>query len=940
MLDRSSWHGEQGSLASQHILGHRQGTYPGPQAAYPGPQAEQESRASQPSRPWSHAGRLPLDPADLATHVLWTLEGRADILQAIPQLIVNVEKGGVEGSRLGVVDPSGDRDLRDLAVRSIFALTSLAYNERLRDRICDTPGFLLLIVQRAMSTEEPSLAGAYMSLLYRLTFRLSERSDAQLRPPHRYQLLDFLASRVSSAASSGTPAGTAPELTSCLGVMANVMRGCLATQSHVKAQPGAPELFRALAQLLVGPGTLCIVFALQALASLVLHEPLGATLFAEENLRRIFEIVFTLVKEADQSEQAHLALRVASDLLNNLFLSPRVLELVGRAYGIATVELVGVLETIATLRHSLDPALPLLELVCAMLRPPCLRSELLRACRSERAVRARVLGALLSLAACNHVDVASAASEVLTALCHEGSEDFGRALDTHDRCQAINSLAGLAGISTHLTENSISEIQDTGNGLRLRRGAACRVLRELSQTAAFRDDVHARLHPPSMVRVAKAALHEQDGSLVLMILLLGFECWGAVLEAERRELLLLARSQTFVDMWAEIMASSKDPRALQECLLAASRLLSISMSQDLHTTTGTVTTVLPAWIEAQTLVTSLAANHSSREHALANFKLQLGRLESENMREREQTASAATARQIERQKEAETFEGDRRQHIQELETANSQIAELRRRGDEAVSLAARDAKALVQMRSTIEAADRRLEDAEITHADLLQRALKAENLCRQLTANFQEKEVQLQQANEDRAGLLGEVERRQLAERKLSEATEGRRQLEAEVARFAQEKLSLQHESASLANVRDQLEAELRKASHDTEDRNVEMQRRTALQDTRAEDLGRRLASSSAAVRAAETARDDALRESSWLRCELANFQRLDNNDRKISNSGTRDTELDASLGRPPMSTVEQLLRERTARSHSDALEFASRGCSLPSGATTYNPLD
>ena len=40
-------------------------------------------------------------------------------------------------------------------------------------RICDSPGFLSLVVQRATSTDEPTLATAYMGLLYRLTFRMS-----------------------------------------------------------------------------------------------------------------------------------------------------------------------------------------------------------------------------------------------------------------------------------------------------------------------------------------------------------------------------------------------------------------------------------------------------------------------------------------------------------------------------------------------------------------------------------------------------------------------------------------------------------------------------------------------------------------------------------------------------------------------------------------------
>jgi len=559
------------------------------------------------------------------------------------------------------------------------------------------------------------------------------------------------------------------------------------------------------------------------------------------------------------------------------------------------------------------------------LRPPSLRAELLKAARSERAERARVLGALLSLASCPHVDVALAASELVTALCHEGSAEFGRTLDTHDRCQAISALAGLVGLSTHREDNSMLEMHDNGKGLKLRRYAACRMLRELVQTNAFRKEVRARVQSASMIREAKAAVHEQDGRLVMMILLLGFECWECLPMADRRELLLLARSQTVVDLWAEIMASSKDSQSLYECLSTACNLLSISKTQDAclaGSTLGQVTTALPAWIEVQTLVETLAANHRSREHELESFQLQFGEVEAERTREKLQAAQERIDYEAERQQEADEHLAERRRLLQELQDSAFQLAEARRRGDELGSAVARDSATLAQMRGKCEAAERHLEDAEITHADLLQRSLKAENLCRQLTARLEEKDAQLLRANEDREGLLGEVQRRQRAEYGLAEMTETVRRMEAEIAELGQEKLGLQRESAGLVEARERLQGELRMARADSEESRVEGQRRAALLDARAEDLGRRLASSTAATQAAEMARDDTLREASWLRCEVATFQRFER-DRENNRSSPG---LEPDAWRQSATSVEQRLRDRAEQAHSNALEVKSRG--------------
>merc|ERR1711865_400447 len=97
-------------------------------------------------------------------------------------------------------------------------------------------------------------------------------------------------------------------------------------------------------------------------------------------------------------------------------------------------------------------------------------------------------------------------------------------------------------------------------------------------------------------------------------------------------------------------------------------------------------------------------------------------------------------------------------------------------------------------------------------------------------------------------------------------------------------------------------------------------------------DLGRRLASSSATIRAAETARDDALREASWLRCELSTFQRLEQ-DRKSSSTRGGYPESDSAPGRQPWSTVAENSSLHDRSEHdlpSDALEFTSRGRLFP----------
>jgi hypothetical protein len=447
-------------------------------------------------------------------------------------------------------------------------------------------------------------------------------------------------------------------------------------------------------------------------------------------------------------------------------------------------------------------------------------------------------------------------------------------------------------------------------------------LRELSQTVIFRKDVLAGLHLPSLVKEAKSALHNEDGSFVLMLLLLGFECVEGALAADFQELLLLVRSQTVVDMWAEVMGSSKNVRALYECLFVACKLLPRSVAGDASSTSQSQTTKpLPSWIEVQMLVDALAAHHHVREREMENLQLKLRQVEGERDREQNQARQAKADYEAELRQEAEMRESERRRQSQEAQTSFTQLAEARRRGDEALNAVSQESAALAQMRARFEAAERRLEDAEITHADLLQRALKAENMCRQLSAKVEEQDVDLQRAHEDREGLLGEVERRQRAEYGLAEITQTAKKKEIEFTGLEQQKLALQRENTMLADANSRLQEELQNARSVVEDEINEAQRRVLLLDTRAEDLGHRLASASAAARSAEMARDDALREASWLRCELATFQRLEHDRESRRNGRSIDTDTSRQHLQEHLATVEQRLRERAKQAHSDALE-------------------
>jgi hypothetical protein len=852
--------------------------------------------------------KFPVNTADLATHVLWQHEDRADISDAIPQLVANIEQACAQPYSISRIS-SGDRDLE---VRSIFALSSIAHNARLRDKINARPGFLSLVADHAVDANEPSLAGAYMGLLYRLTFRLA---GFMLIPSSNLErLLDWLVAYATSAAATAEPpnvqsaGGGLTTASMCLGVLANLSRSCLPARAYVKSQQTAPELYKALTQLLASPGHYIIIFfALQALANLVLHDSIGAVLFGRDNLRLIFEIVFSLLREADQSEHVLHALRAASDLLSDLFVSPRVLELMGNSFFDAIGDLEDLLAAIAILRHSPDPALPLLELACALTRAPSLRRKLLSALHSPKAERVGVLTALLGFAACAHIDVAVASTSLLGTLCREGLDAFGKGLDSSARAHAITELAEVVGIRGA----SLSDRTP-----KTRRRAVCRVLHELSQSTSFSEDIRAQVREAHMVREARAALHEQDGTLVLLLLLLAFQCWESVSLAERRELLLFARSQPVVDTWSDIMASSSDSAALHECILAACHLFAVSRVEDKTHTPGNVSSSkLPVWIELQMLVEALAAANGGRDNELDNMRLKIGRLDGELVREKDKCAKAEGASATQMRQDAEALEDERRRHAQELRAYVAELEGARKRCDEAVGSAARDSRSLAQACSKLEAAERRIEDAEITHADLLQRALKAENLCRQLGGKLQEKDTELRRINQDREDLLHEVERRQRFESELAAAKDIQVRLETEITEISQKRAALQRENQVLVDTRERLETELQHARTDIKEHAIEAQRRASLLDARAEDLNRRLSSSDAALRAAENERDKALREASWLRCELAALQRHEQDREK------RHLHSDP-FGRQALTDVEQRLRERAKQAHSDAMEF------------------
>jgi len=842
----------------------------------------------------------PLQASDLATHVLWKLECRSDISHAIRQYVSNVERGD---HSLGVVAAD-----QDVAVRSLLALTSLAYNVRLRDQISSCPGFLKLVVQRAISVEEPALSSAYLGLLCRLTFRTC--GDGGLAMQESTGLLDWLVCHICNSADPSALAGARADPTLWVCALANVTRASSAARAYVKARPSARELYKTLAQLLAGPGVLGIVLALQSLANLVLHDELGTTLFGEDNVRRVFDLVFSLVKDSDRDDQSHHALLAAADLISDLCSSPHVLVLVERGGGASEEELSQLLEVIATMRHSLDSVLPLLELVCALLRPPTLRASLWRAVHNARAERNGILGALMSLAACPHPDVASAAAMLVSTLCRSSRSretnghhsTFAHTMANGERLRSLDALVETVklGVLTNKAQPPTS-LLDTDAALptRLRCRAACQVLCELAHMPTFSDTVHRRLHVVPFAQVARCAAQSGDGALLLALLLLAFRCWEGVSLGVRRELLLFARSSAVMDIWTQMMTSSTDPQLLHECLLLACHLVTMAVDPSADASGG-----LSAWVELQGLEQALAARHSTRAREVDDVFLKMQRLQAGRSEEQEEARcrSAALEAELSDLKQAQALE--RRQQAHQLSLLSIEVEHERHRAEQAADAAAREAGSLMKAYGRQEATERKLQEAELTHADILQRAARAEGLCRQLGAKMHEQDEQLRRVLEDREGLLGEVERRQQAERSLLDAREAEEQLKAENTQLHSE---LRRERAALIEVQENFEGQLRQAKAETEDLDVEAQRKAALQDEHAEDLGRQLASAATALQSVESERDDALREASWLRCELAALQRLEQD--REHRSRILDAEMDST--HQALSAAEHRLRER-----------------------------
>jgi len=887
---------------------------------------------------------LPLDAADLATHVLWKLERRPDVLRAIPELVGHVERCGcVEHLSRGV----DDKDIRDVAVRSIFALTSLCYNQRLRDRVLACPGFLVLVSERALASEEPSMAVAYLGLLYRLTFR--HEVDG-LRAPETERLLEGLVDRVCAAGAGASTRGVATvaavvDPAPSLGVLANVTRGSLAARAYLKAQTTVTELYKVLARLLVGPGVLCIMYALQSLANLVLHEALGATLFGEDNVRRIFDLVFSLVKEGDQSDQAHQAMRAASDLLKDLFLSAPVLQLVERLGGAPPTLLEWLLGAIATRQHSYDLALPLLEIASSLLRPPVLRAQLQAAIHSERAVHASVLGAILALAACPHTDAACAAAGLLAPLVRD-NEAFGHTLGAMERSRAIESLVEAADLTGGPSPGFWPVLPESGGGKDdsflsgRRRQAACVLLRELAQTKTFGDDLAGRFHLVPLVSAARVASQSGDGGLMLAVLLLALACGQhGMSAAEQRELLLFARSPAVVDVWAKMLTDSTNAQALQECILVAYHVLAAGEAADGGASPATggisatsvkdTSTLVPSAMGALAatstpvvplpqplssgplpvprcrgrlalgaLTETLAQIHHARLREVESLRSRL-RLLEEKRKADEDAAERRDTEQRRVNEEQLDQEGARgRQYRQELHALTAGLQEERHRAELATAAKAHEAESLARAQNQLEFVKRQVQEGEIKHADLLQRAARAEGLCRQLGGKAQDKDDQLQRALADRDHLQGEAQQLQHAERALVEVRDAERAAQ----------IHCQQQYSTLAEVRECLENELYRSKRDADDRVCEAQRKAALLEGRADDLDRRLAGASVALRSVEVERDDALREVSWLRCELAAQQRW-GSDRGQRLAGRLDAELDTTHGE--LGAAERRLWER-----------------------------
>lgn len=847
-----------------------------------------------PSAPGNEAslealGSLPLNAAELATHVLWKLEGRADVLAAIPKLVANVEQ---DEEPLSGLQPAADRHA--LALRSALALTNIAYNSRLRDHIRACQGFLLVVATRARTTREPALASVYLGLLHRLTTR-SGASD--LPQPDTELIVGWI---VEGLCAAELRPDSEVDPTPLLGVLANVARESLNLCAYVKVRPDAPALYGAVTRLLAGPGPLCIMLALQSLAVLALDEPVGVALFGAENVRQALELMFSLVREADRSDEAHHALHAASDLLRDLFSSAAVLEAIEHFGGVPESEITDLLDAIATCQHSYDTVLPLLEFAGALLRPQATRLQLYAALHSQRAARMSVLMGIIALAACPHVDVACAAAVFLSELCRD-AEDFGHTLPLIERGRALDLLAEAAGIPND-DGSSINPAQP--RSLHVSRVSSCRLLCELAHTATFGDAARSRLGVAPIVRAARHAATEGDGSFFSALLLLALQCGGAVSSKDRESLLALTRSPAAARSWAWTLTNSSDTQALRLCMSASHRLLALSRNASgtgaaVDAFSGRSTLDIDAvgtdsyssaWrgrLEILSLAEALASLNSRRGQEMEELRQRLGRLE-DLLEEAKARRSAAEnnlqhmSAEWRAEEEATKHQNDRglRAISEELTEERRQKAALSEAREAQVLSISESVDALTHARRRITELERAASQAELNRADLLQRAQQAEANCRLLTSEVQKRDDRVRLVTDDREALMQEITRRERTEQDLLRSKQSNNEAFEEACQSLDRRhAELQEEHEALHESSRLFQEDAHRFQLVAEGRDSQARHKIASLEAQAEELAQRAEDAESVaqevVMAAMAERDAALREASWLHCEVSAERRF-----------------------------------------------------------------
>lgn len=827
---------------------------------------------------------LPLNAAELATHVIWKLEGRPDVLAAIPKLVATVERDGEPSSSPG---PTADRQA--LAVRSALALTNIAYNSRLRDRIRGCRGFLLVVARRAQSAQEPGLASVYLNLLYRLTTRSGAsdllQADAEL-------IVGWL---IEGLCAAEPRFNSEVETTPLLGVLANVTRESLNLCAYVKVRPDAPALYGAVTRLLAGPGPLCIMLALQSLAVLALDEPVGVALFDAENVRQALELMFSLVREADRSDEAHHALHAASDLLRDLFSSAAVLQAIEHFGGVPEHEIIDLLDAIATCQHSYDTVLPLLEFAGALLRPQSTRLQLFAALHSQRAARMSVLMGILTLAACPHIDVACAASVLLSELCRD-AEDFGHTLPLIERGRALDLLAEAAGIPND-GGSIVNPAQHRSS--HLCRVSPCRLLCELAHTATFGEAARSKLGVAPIVRAAHHAATEGDGSFFSALLLLALQCGGGVSSEDRENLLTLTRSPAASRSWAWTLTNSSDTQALRLCLSASHRLLALSRNASatgagvaavsgnstLNTDMGqdSYSSTWRGRLEILSLAEALASLNSRRGQEVEVLRQRLGHLEDVLKDAKERRVAAEKQLQHMSAEWRAEEEVAKHQNAQGIRAISEELAEERRQ-NAALSEAhevqdvsiIESGDALAHARRRIAELERAASQDEIERADLLQRAQRAETNCFRLSSEVQKQDDRLRVVSAEHEELTQQIIRHERTERDFLQTTQSNEEvcrcLDRRHAELQEEHRAL-HESSRL------FQEEARRSRLAAEGRDGQAQHKIASLEAHVEELAQRTEDAEAVaqevVKAAMAERDAALREASMMRCEVSAERRF-----------------------------------------------------------------